>query len=188
MVCTREHVTHWTFSTFCHLALHSSRLSPPDTMRRADIEEGDAAQPLLPESLDDEEEGRQPSWWEPQNVRLPDSPALSAFANAKESAPGTPNGSRGMESGRQSPRTMASGATRKSGKGGTRESRARQACQTCFNDIVSTSATEASTCLNRAYILDQWLQENAMASHKCPRHQDILHIRQAGSDTGASLS
>ncbi|CAK0784123.1 hypothetical protein CVIRNUC_007326 [Coccomyxa viridis] len=33
-------------------------------MRRPDIEEGDAAQPLLPESLDDEElaEGRQPSW------------------------------------------------------------------------------------------------------------------------------
>ncbi len=96
-------------------------------MHRPDIEEGDAAQPLLPESLDDDElaEGRQPSWWEPQHVSMPDSPVLSAFANAKESAPGTPNGSRGLESGRQSPRTIASGATKKSGKGGTRESRAR---------------------------------------------------------------
>ncbi|CAL5230066.1 g13519 [Coccomyxa viridis] len=97
-------------------------------MRRPDIEEGDAAQPLLPEALDDEDlaEGRQPSWWEPQHVALPDSPGLSAFANIKESAPGTPNGSRGLESGRQSPRTAASGATRKGGKGGTRESRARR--------------------------------------------------------------
>ena len=98
-------------------------------MRRPDIEEGDAAQPLLPEALDDEDlvEGRQPSWWEPQHVTMPDSPGLSAFANIRESAPGTPNGSRGLESGRQSPRTTASGATKKSGKGGTRESRARQA-------------------------------------------------------------
>ena len=97
-------------------------------MRRPDIEEGDAAQPLLPESLDNDDEelaeGRQPSWWEPQNVTIPSSPALSAFANTKSGA-GTPNGSRGLESGRQSPKTIGSGAVRKGGKGGTRESRAR---------------------------------------------------------------
>ena len=103
-----------------------ARVHHNNAMRRPDIEEGDAAQPLLPESLDDEElaEGRQPSWWEPQNVTIPSSPALSAFANTKSGA-GTPNGSRGLESGRQSPKTIGSGATRKSGKGGTRESRAR---------------------------------------------------------------
>ncbi len=107
------------------------RLQSIDTMRRPDIEEGDAAQPLLPEALDDEtlEEGRQPSWWEPQNVGIPYSPVLSAFAPTGKSIPGTPNGSRGLESGRQSPRTVNSGATRKGNnqKGGTRESRARQA-------------------------------------------------------------
>lgn len=107
------------------------RLKVIDTMRRPDIEEGDAAQPLLPEALDDEalDEGRQPSWWEAQNVGVPDSPVLSAFAATGKSIPGTPNGSRGLESGRQSPRTVNSGATRKGNnqKGGTRESRARQA-------------------------------------------------------------
>ena len=123
----------------CCLENHESqtstqrRLKSVDTMRRPDIEEGDAAQPLLPEALDDEalddHEGRQPSWWEAQNVGVPDSPVLSAFAATGKSIPGTPNGSRGLESGRQSPRTVNSGATRKGNnqKGGTRESRARQA-------------------------------------------------------------
>ena len=167
-------------------------------MRRPDIEEGDAAQPLLPESLDDEElaEGRQPSWWEPQNVTIPSSPALSAFANTKSGA-GTPNGSRGLESGRQSPKTIGSGATRKSGKGGTRESRARHtfpvflmirmtALARLYLDNVTFLVDVMTKAPQKAVFTPVYaLQEDAVAGNKLSRDQNVLHVRQARPHIGA---